>query len=249
MSAGCGTTRSTDTARTATEQILVSDAIDRTVQRLNVPALAGHKVYLDDTYLAKVLDKDYLVSTLRQHLVANGCILAEKREDATFILEARAGSIGTNRSEVLYGVPSVNLPMTIPGVPTTIPEIPVVKKTNQRGIAKIGLFAYHRETGTAVWQSGLVREESTSKDWWVLGAGPLQLGTIHEGEGTSFAGSKIPNPITRGDHGRSDMLPPVVALNSEKTFVQRQVGLHRLPATEKSQAERTAQGTNQPPPQ
>ena len=29
--AGCGTTRSTDTGRTATEQLLISDAIDRAV--------------------------------------------------------------------------------------------------------------------------------------------------------------------------------------------------------------------------
>ena len=160
-----------------------------------------------------------------------------------YILEARAGSIGTNRSEVLYGVPSVNLPMTIPGVPSTIPEIPVVKKTNQRGIAKIGLFAYHRESGTAVWQSGLVRDESTAKDWWVLGAGPLQLGTIHEG--TSFAGSKIPNPMTLGDDKRHAALPPVVPLGAEKTFVQRQVGIYRLPATEKPPAERMAESTNE----
>ncbi len=143
---GCGTTRSTDTSRTATEQLLVSDAIDRTVQRLNFRPLAGHKVFLDDSFLATAVDKAYLVSTLRQHLLASGCILTGTRDEATYVLEARAGSVGTNRSELLFGVPQINLPMTIPGVPTTIPEIPVVKKTHHRGVAKIGVFAYHRET-------------------------------------------------------------------------------------------------------
>ena len=238
VGAGCGTTRSTDTSRTATEQLLVSDAIDRSVQQLNFRPLAGHKVYLDENFLEEAVDKEYLVSTFRQHLLASGCILTESRDEATYVLEARAGSIGTNRSDVLVGVPAINLPMTIPGVPTAIPEIPVVKRTNQRGIAKIGIFAYHRETGTAVWQSGLVREASSGKDTWVLGAGPFQRGTIHEG--TAFAGSKLKNPLNLNDDGQHE-LAPGVAVDEEALFERRSIGIHRLPAPENSPAERMAQ--------
>ena len=32
---GCGTTRSSDTLRTATEQLLISDAVDRAIQSVN----------------------------------------------------------------------------------------------------------------------------------------------------------------------------------------------------------------------
>jgi hypothetical protein len=237
---GCGTTRSTDTSRTATEQLLVSDAIDRSVQRLNFRPLAGHKVFLDQTYLTDAVDQDYLISTLRQHLLATGCILTAKQEEATYVLEARVGSLGTNRSELLFGVPAINLPMTIPGVPTTIPEIPVVKKTHHKGIAKLGVFAYHRETGTAVWQSGLVRDESSGKDTWVLGAGPFQQGTIHEG--TAFAGSKLRNPLNlRDDSQQSEV--PLVAVDEEAIFVQRFPSIHHPPAPEMGTAVRTAGGT------
>lgn len=236
-SVGCGTTRSTDTSRTATEQLLVSDAIDRTVQQLNFRRLAGHTVFLDDSYLSNAVDKAYLVSTLRQHLLASGCILASTRDEATFILEARAGSVGTNKSEVLFGVPQMNLPMTIPGVPSTIPEIPVVKKTNHRGVVKLAVFAYHRETGTAVWQSGLVRDESTGKDTWVLGAGPFQWGTIHEG--ANFAGSKLRNPLDV-DERRAFQRPPVVGIGQEYPFQQRPERIHRLPLPTQAPAERTA---------
>ena len=34
MSAGCGTTKWSDTSRTATEQLLISDAMDRAVSRI-----------------------------------------------------------------------------------------------------------------------------------------------------------------------------------------------------------------------
>ena len=89
--AGCGTTRSTDTNRTATEQLLVSDAIDRALQSMNLQTLSGQTVFLDDSKLADVVDKNYLISSLRQYLLANGCKLRDKREDADFVVEARAG--------------------------------------------------------------------------------------------------------------------------------------------------------------
>jgi hypothetical protein len=188
---GCGTTRATDTARTATEQLLISDAIDRAVQSVNFATLAGQSVYLDESHVEDVVDRNYLVSTLRQHLLASGCALCETREDAEFIVEARAGAIGTDRNDLLFGVPSMNVPQILPlqPLPAAIPEIPVAKRRDQRGIAKIAVFAYHRETGRPVWQSGLAQQQSSANDVWILGAGPFQHGTIHEG--TAFAGTTI----------------------------------------------------------
>src|SRR5437879_2906368 len=90
--AGCGTTRSSDTNRTATEQLLVSDAVDRAVQSLQVQTLSGQTVYLDETKLNTVVDKDYLISSLKQHLLANGCLLRDRKDEAEFVVEARAGA-------------------------------------------------------------------------------------------------------------------------------------------------------------
>ncbi len=108
--AGCGTTRWTDTKRTATEQLLVSDAIDRAVSRIDFRILAGKDVYLETAYLGETVDKEYLTSTLRQQMVSSGCILKEKREQAAFIVEVRAGTVGTDRHDLLYGMPSMSLP-------------------------------------------------------------------------------------------------------------------------------------------
>jgi hypothetical protein len=189
--AGCGTTRSTDTGRTATEQLLISDAIDRAVQSVNLQPLAGQSVFLDDSRLGDAVDRNYLVSTLRQHLLANGCSLRAERDQADFIVEARAGAIGTDRNDLLFGVPSMNVPQIFPVQPVAaaIPEIPIAKRRDQRGIAKIAVFAYHRETGLPVWQSGLAHQESSANDVWILGAGPFQRGTIYAG--TEFAGKSI----------------------------------------------------------
>jgi hypothetical protein len=197
--AGCGATRSTDTLRTATEQLLISDAIDRAVQTMNLQALAGQSVFLDDTKLSDTVDKNYYISTLRQHLLATGCDLRDKREDADFIVEARAGAIGTDRNDLLFGIPSMNMPSIplVQPVPAAIPEIPIAKRKDQRGVAKIAVFAYHRATGTPVWQSGIVRRESSANDVWIFGAGPFQRGTIYDE--TMFAGKAIGSEPSKAD--------------------------------------------------
>jgi len=192
---GCGTTRWSDTRRTATEQLLISDAMDRAVSRFDFRAVAGKKIYLDATYIKYTTDSDYLISSMRQHMLAGGCILMDRRDDADYIVEVRAGAVGTDRRDVLFGVPATKVPamLPVPGVPTNIPELPLATKTEQRAVAKIAVFAYNRHTGRPIWQSGVVPVESTAKDIWFLGAGPFQRGTIYDG--TSFAGDKIKIPL------------------------------------------------------
>lgn len=217
MFMGCGTTRSSDTNRTATEQMLISNAIDLAVQSVDLKTLAGQSVFLDDSRLGEVVDRNYLISTLRQHLLASGCRLRDQRDQADYIVEARAGAIGTDRNDLLFGVPSTNVPQIFPVQPVpgaVIPEIPIAKRRDQKGIAKIGVFAYHRETGTPVWQSGLVHQQSSSNDVWILGAGPFQRGSIYDG--TAFAGKEIGS-----DAEKREAMPrrlPAIGLAKENTF-------------------------------
>jgi hypothetical protein len=212
---GCGTTRSSDTARTATEQLLISDAIDRAVGQVNFTPLAGQKVYLDDQFLQGIVDQKYLVSTIRQHLLASGCVLQKSMDTADFIVEARAGAVGTDRHDLLFGVPATNVPQILPfqALPAAIPEIPVAKRVDQRGIAKIAVFAYHRETGLPVWQSGLAVNTSSSNDVWLFGAGPFRNGTIHQGP--VFAGRDIKR---QHDDPSSAPPPQVASLDEQATF-------------------------------
>jgi hypothetical protein len=182
--AGCGTTKWSDTPRTATEQLLISDAIDRAISQIDFGPLKGEKVYLDVQYLNTTIDKDYLISTLRQHMLASQLTLCPKKEDAAYVIEARSGAVGTSRHDLLYGIPATNLPSIspVPGAPSQIPEIPFAKRTDQMGVAKLAVFAYDNDTGERVWQSGMTRVVSNAKDLWVFGAGPFQRGTIYSGD-------------------------------------------------------------------
>lgn len=185
---GCGTTRQSNTARTATEQLLISDAVDRTVQQINFKVLAGEPVFFDTTQMGDVVDKGYLISCMRQHLLASGCVMKDKREDATFVIEPRVGVLGTDSHDLMFGIPAFSVPQVATGsvLPSSVPEIAFAKRRDQMGVAKIAVFAYRRETGEPVWQSGMAMNKSTANDIWLFGAGPFQKGTIYDE--TRFAG-------------------------------------------------------------
>ena len=147
--AGCGTTRTSYTARTATEQLLISDAVDRAVQSIDFTVLRGETVYFDEKPLGEAVDKLYLISSFRQHLLASGCVLKDAKDQASFVVEPRVGAVGTDSYDLLFGIPAVNVPQVglATPLPAAIPEIPFAKRRDQQGIAKIAAFAYRRESG------------------------------------------------------------------------------------------------------
>ena len=194
---GCGTTRMSDSARTATEQILISDAVDRAISEIDFTVLANRDVFLQTKYFDGSVDDKYVIGTLRQHMLASGCVVKEKIDEAQYVVELRAGAIGTNRNDLLFGVPQTSLPTggLFPVAPTSIPEIPLMKRTNQQGVARISVFAYDRLTGQPVWQSGTRQIASKAKDIWIFGTGPFQSGTIYDGK-VKFAGERLQVPIS-----------------------------------------------------
>lgn len=200
LTTGCGTT----THRLATEQLLMSDAVDHAIAKIDFSHLEGSKVYLDTIYLQSVkgnnlVNSEYVISSLRQQLTAARCYVQDNRDDATIIVEPRVGTLGIDGHEVVYGIPqsgAVNSAASVlaktPFV--TVPEISVGKNHQQAGIAKVIVFAYDRETHAPIWQSGIAKAESTAKDTWVLGAGPFQKGSVYNG--VRFAGKKFEPSIT-----------------------------------------------------
>ncbi len=196
-------------SNSATEQLLTSDAVDQTIAHIDFSTLANKKVYFDTTYIKNIkgvgfVNGDYIISSLRQQIVAANCLMQEKQENADYVIEARVGTLATNGHEVNYGIPASNmlssaatLMPAAPAIPT-IPEISLAKKNNQTAAAKISVFAYNRNTRERVWQSGVLQAKSTARDTWILGAGPFQRGTIYK-EGAQFAGSRIEIPLGSGE--------------------------------------------------
>jgi hypothetical protein len=198
--AGCGKTL----RNTATEQLILSDSVDRAIRSIDFSPLARRSCYIDTTYLKTVkstsfVNADYVLSSVRNQLVSAGGILAASKTDAEVIIEPRLGVLGANENEVSYGIPSSNLLTqaasmvpTAPPVPT-IPEISLARKNDQMAATKLAVFAYDAKTGNPVWQSGVSTARSNAKDMWLFGVGPFQSGTIYEKP--RFAGVRIKLPL------------------------------------------------------
>jgi hypothetical protein len=218
LSVGCGTTKWSDSPRTATEQLLVSDAVDRAISEIDFSALEECSVFLDTRFIATTLDQNYVTSTLRQHMLASGCIIKDKPEDADYVVEVRTGALGTNRNDVLLGVPATQLPNVgvLPTGAAAIPEIALSKRTSQQAVCKIAVFAYDRMSGEPVWQSGNRKVDSHAKDTWLLGTGPFQRGNIYNG--TSFAGEKIRAPLAKRKKEQVDDSVANSSVGKERRF-------------------------------
>jgi hypothetical protein len=200
---GCGSTKQ----NVATEQLLMSNAVDATVAKLDFSPLTMHKVYLDTTYVNKpaivasptqqpmAIDSNYLISSIRQQMFAAGVQLVDTKDEADIIAEPRVGALGLDGHDVTYGMPASSALSTassaVAGTPfiPAIPEISVARKEDRAGAAKLAVFAYDRKTRQPYWQSGVARSNSDSKATWILGVGPFQRGSIRGR--TEFAGSQV----------------------------------------------------------
>ncbi len=196
LAVGCGTTRS----YTATEQLVMSDAVDRSIAQLDFRPLSGSKVYLDTSYLRHVkgegfVNAEYVTSALRQQIVAAGCLIQDANTEAEIIIEARIGTLGQDDHRVTFGVPETTVLASaaalIPGAPT-IPrtgELAFARREAREAAVNVAAFAYDRETRTPVWQSGVDSSVATATDTWVMGIGPFQGGSAR-GD-TKLAGSVL----------------------------------------------------------
>lgn len=217
---GCGKTL----RNTATEQLILSDSVDRAIRSIDFSPLARRSCFIDTTYLKTVksssfVNADYVLSSVRNQLVSAGGILAISKDEADVVVEPRLGVLGANESEVTYGIPSssiltqaASLVPTAPPVPT-IPEISLARKNDQMAATKLAIFAYDSETGDPVWQSGVSTARSNAKDTWLFGVGPFQSGTIYEKP--RFAGVRIKLPLI----GDKDGDPRRQAISHDEEFV------------------------------
>jgi hypothetical protein len=177
---GCGSTKMSGTPRTGTEQLLLTNAWDDALRGVDFTPLTGVPVYLDTQHV-NAIDQGWVISSIRQAMLEQGVLLRAKPEQAQWIVEPRVGVYGTDSYSMLVGIPQVTVPPTVTGIPAgTVPEIPLIKKSDQQGIAKLAMFAYERASGRVVWRSGTMLASSNAKDIYIGGAGPFQSGTVRK---------------------------------------------------------------------
>ena len=196
---GCAQTKTSNTARTATEQLLISNAVDQALDKIDFRAFTGHTVFLDDKYV-DCTDKQYVISSVRHRILHQGAILVQKPEEAEVLVEMRTGVVGTDIADSFLGIPEVTLPGML-----TLPEVRVLTRQVQTGTAKLGIVAVDAKTKQVLGEGGMTLAQSDNNNWFVAGMGPFKTGSIN-GE---------VNRMTSGAAAfRKDQLPATVAFTS-----------------------------------
>lgn len=174
VTSGCATQKESHTARTGVEQLLISSAIDKSLDQHNFEPLAGKKVYLETKYLDCV-DKNYVLLSLRHRLMMQGVRMMEKADGADAVVEVASGAVGTDGQELFFGIPEIPLP---PPSPIAIPRLALFMRTKMNGTAKLLLVAYDAKTKAPILPSGAILARSDQKNYNILGAGPVQTGSV-----------------------------------------------------------------------
>jgi len=163
---GCSSIRETSPARTASEQLLISTAVDEAAGKLTFPAIQGTNIYVDATNFDGV-DAKYAVAAIREQFLKQGARLMPDRDKADIVVEIRAGALSSDENEFLIGIPDFTIPVPLTG-PLSTPEIALFKRDEKRGIAKFTATAYKAATGEYIGSSDPQFGTSYQRQWTVL---------------------------------------------------------------------------------
>lgn len=199
---GCTSTKTSNTARTGTEQLLISNAVDQSLAKVDFRPMAGKKVLVDEKYLEGI-DKGYVISSIRHHVLHAGGELVSKPEDADILLELRSGGIGTDNSDSYLGMPGITLPGMV-----SLPDVKLITRSRQSAFAKIGLVAIDAKTHTELNAGGVTLAMSDDNNWFVMGVGPYRQGTMER---------EVKSSLNAGWNAMDAPLPDVVAFRKRST--------------------------------
>jgi hypothetical protein len=176
---GCTSVKVTGTPRTGTEQLLLTGAWDAALSHVDFSPLAGARVFLDAQYVT-VVDKDWLISSIRRTMAEQGLMLENNKDKAQVIVEAAVGAYGTDERDRKFGLPGIGLApslttgatVTSSGSSTSL----TFSETNQQdAVVKASLFAYDAKSGRLVWESAPLLNAQGVRDHFVFGSGPYRL--------------------------------------------------------------------------
>ncbi|MGE5538851.1 MAG: DUF6655 family protein [Gemmatimonas sp.] len=164
--AACTTARETNPQRTATEQLLLSTAVDHAVENIRLDIAPGAKVYVDSSNF-EGLDSRYAVGAMRDRILRLGGHIVTERAASDTVVEIRSGALSADQSKTLLGIPAFDIPVPL-AKELSIPDISLFKKSLRQGVAKLAATSYRTSDGSLLDSTGPQYGFSHSTDYVVL---------------------------------------------------------------------------------
>jgi hypothetical protein len=202
------------------EQLLISNAVDQVLNKVDFAGMNGAKVYVEEKYLDCV-DKGYIVGSVRHRVLNVGGRLVDKPDEADVVMELRSGGVGTDNTETYIGFPGVALPGPMP---VELPEVKLWNRTAQLGTAKLAITAFDARGRTVLDFGGQSLARSDDSNSYVLGIGPFQSGTVREevyvATGRGGVTTRLSHAYANGYGGSSTAAVPTYSPQPTNVSVQ-----------------------------
>ena len=149
LAAGCTTTRNTSPAQSAKAELVIATAADRAAEALAAqvpPNLAG---WIDTSGMTVRDDRNdaYALAAIEDALLRHGVRLVATRAEADAVILPRAGMLSTYEKGVLFGIPSLPIPLA-PGLVS--PSLSLWSQNLVKGNAKFAASVYDAKSGKLI---------------------------------------------------------------------------------------------------
>ena len=174
---GCSTIDSRISGRTATEQYLVTESIDRAIDGIQWDKLKGQKVYCEYVGLGEK-EGDYFLAELEETLLNHDVHPVGSVEKADVRLVALVHSVGSDIWIGNFGIP-LFFASAAGGAPASLSGISLYTSNLQEGYCRVEFFGRQPGTNSLLWQSKPVYGTAYFKTQTFLGLfGPYKSGDI-----------------------------------------------------------------------
>jgi hypothetical protein len=139
----CGVSRdSAKSPRAATEQLLLSQAVERSFEDVSVPLLKDASVVMEVAGLTP--DQYYVRDAVAGHLArTQGVRVVDVRSQAKYVVHIMVQALGTELDQSFFGMPQVQGGL----IPIALPELPLYKFVREIGYVRYALNIYEAATG------------------------------------------------------------------------------------------------------
>ncbi len=165
----CSTThKSTQSLRSATEQLLLSEAVIRSLPKqqnnpLSIPQ--GANVILGTTGITGAnMDEKIVQEVMAGWLGQHGYHVQHDANNAAYKINVIVGSLGTELGGMFFGIPPVSGSL----LPISLPELALFKAQHQTGYAKFHIDIFEIPSGRFVQSTPAFLAETHYNDYTIL---------------------------------------------------------------------------------
>jgi len=135
----------TNTPRTATEQLVLAQAFQRSLIDAVVPVRPGQSVAVETTGLTA--DQGYANALIERWLSREGFYVPKDKDGKeTLVVRVTLDAFGTLHNQTFFGMPALSSAF----VPFAVPKLSIYEASRQRGHARLSMDFLDKKTGQLV---------------------------------------------------------------------------------------------------